>query len=384
MRALPLRTPSRARRARASVTESTLERARAARPLTVGLRSAALLLALLTAMTPGVARAQIGEPPATILAALSDYQPTPTEDGTGFVTSSGFAFGVLASEGVAVEVNGAGTLSDANVRFLGALIGVASGYGDGIAAPVADFFRTRASELTGVGEVAVEVMEYLMFVDVVAGPTPEVSVRFAPQYVDADRFGPPAHVLGPLGAPHVVRLFTDLQCPYCAQFEALGMPVVRSELLPRGDVRLELYHFPLKSIHPNAAVAAEASECLAATTAELVDFAAGEDAFWTFQSALFTHQDAWAGRPDPLPLFVTIAEDAGLAAEGLPECVRSGRYGALVEESYRVAAQDLRLTGTPTVFVDGLKVGDYRDVADYLRLMRLSSAMAGEAQPVQP
>lgn len=346
----------------------------------MALRAGALLLALL----PTVALAQIGEPPATILAALSGYQPTPTEDGTGFVTSSGFEFGVLASEGVTVEVSGAGTLSDANVRFLGALVGVASGYGDGIAAPVADFFRTRASELTGVGEVAVEVMEYLMFVDVVAGPTPEVSVRFVPQYVGAERFGPPAHVLGPLDAQHVVRLFTDLQCPFCAQFEALGMPVVTGELLPRGDVRLELYHFPLKSIHPNATVAAEASECVAAATAERVDFAAGERAFWTFQSALFTNQDAWAARPDPLPVFATIAEDAGLSAEGLAECVRSGRYGALVEESYRVAAQDLRLTGTPTVFVDGLKVGDYRDVADYLRLMRLSSAMAGEPQPVQP
>lgn len=348
------------------------------------IRVLALLLVSSFAPLRGVALAQIGEPPTTILAALEDYQLTPAEDGAGFVTASGFEFGVLASEGVAVEVNGAGLLTDANVRFLGAMVGAATGYGEGIAAPVADFFRTRASELVGVGEVAVEVMEYLMYVDVSAGVIPEATVRFVAQYVDADRFGSPAHVLGPADAQHVVRLFTDLQCPYCAQFEAVGMPVVQNELLPRGDVRLELYHFPLKSIHPNATVAAEASECMAALARERVDFVAGEDAFWTFQNALFTNQDSWASRPDPLPLFIGIAEDAGLSTEGLSECVRSGRYGAVVEESYRVAAQDLRLTGTPTVFLDGLKVGDYRDLNDYLRLMRLSSALAGEAEPVHP
>ena len=38
--------------------------------------------------------------------------------------------------------------------------------------------------------------------------------------------------------------------------------------------------------------------------------------------------------------------------------------------------QELGLTGTPTVFVDGLKVGNYLDLASYERLMRLSDAMA--------
>ncbi len=92
MRARLLRTALSAPAARA------LARARAARPLTAARRSAAFLLVLLTALAPGVARAQIGEPPATILAALSDYQPTPTEDGTGFVTSSGcFAARMMSS-----------------------------------------------------------------------------------------------------------------------------------------------------------------------------------------------------------------------------------------------------------------------------------------------
>lgn len=341
-----------------------------------------LAVALALAPLLGSARAQLGEAPAAILGALGDYAPAPAEGG-GYAVPSGFAFAIEAVDDVAVEVTGSGALSDANVRFLGDLIGAASGYGSGIAAPVADFFRTRASELSGAGWVAVEVMEYLMYVDVEEGSPGVVSVRFQPQVVDAERFGPPAHALGPEDAAHVVRLFTDLQCPYCAQFDSSGMPIVQGELLPRGDVRFELHHFPLKSIHPNAVAAAEASECVAAA-AGADDPATGEAAFWAYQSALFEEQSAWSSLPDPLPAFAQIAADAGLSAEGLEACVRSGKFGAEVEESYRVAAQDLRLTGTPTLFLDGLKVGDYRDAAGYARLMRLSAALQERGAPTPP
>ena len=44
----------------------------------------------------------------------------------------------------------------------------------------------------------------------------------------------------------------------------------------------------------------------------------------------------------------------------------------------RHAVQDLRLTGTPSVFVGGLKVGDYASMDEYLRLMRLSDALGAE------
>lgn len=344
-------------------------------------RLAAPLLALVLAAAPGAAFAEIGEAPGALLSSLGEYAPT--RAGDGYAAVSGFRFELEQAEGLVIGVSGSGSLSDANMRFMGALIGAASGYGDGIAGPVADFFRTRGEELLGAGTVPIEVMEYLMYVDVredEGGGTPTVGVRLVPQYTDPADFGPPAHALGPEGARHVVRLFTDLQCPFCAQFDAVGLPIVKERLLPRGDVRFELYHFPLKSIHPNAMVAAEASECVAAEAAEAGGFEAGEDAFWSFQSELFARQQRWAGLPDPLNEFVTAASDLGLPVEGLSTCIRSGRFGALVDESYRSAALGLRLTGTPTVFLDGLKVGDYRDVDDYERLMRLSDAIRARAQ----
>ncbi len=348
-------------------------------PVTRPLR--ALLVALTAlALLPTLASAQIGNEPSSVLERLADFAPQTTDAEHTFTAAADFTFSVHEVNGVAVGVSGAGPLNDANMRFLGALVGAASGYGEGISGPVADFFRSRSADLMDQGEVPIEVVEYLMHVTVTPGSDDEpatVAIRFEPDVVDEALFGPPAHVLGPADARYVVREFTDLQCPFCAQFLEQGMPVVEA-LLERGDVRFEVFHFPLKSIHPNAAAAAEAAECVASEAAEQDGAEAGEAAFWTFHDALFVNQARWANLADPVNMFVTIATEAGVPAGGMGLCVRSGKFTDLVEASYQNAVQDLRLTGTPTVFLGGLKVGDYSDMEEYLRLMRLADALAAE------
>ncbi len=345
------------------------------------MRAVLLALLLLPLLAPSVARAQIGGEPESVVARLADYAPQAAEAEHSYVAASDFTFTVHHVDGVTTAVSGEGPLNDANMRFLGALVGAASGYGEGIAGPVADFFRSRSTDLAGMGEVPIEVVEYLMYVTVEPaveeGETATATIRFEPDVIDEELFGPPAHVLGPPDADYVVREFTDLQCPFCAMFLEQGMPVVR-ELLERGDVRFELFHFPLRSIHPNATAAAEATECVAGEAAARDGAEAGEEAFWKFHDALFANQERWAGLGDPVNMFVTIATEAGVPAEGLGLCVRSGRYNDLVEASYQNAVQDLRLTGTPSVFVGGLKVGDYASMDEYLRLIRLYDALSAE------
>src|SRR5690606_1090688 len=125
------------------------------------------------------------------------------------------------------------------------------------------------------------------------GPAPGVlSFVFEPQQVDERLFPAGTHVIGSPTAPYVVRVFSDFQCPYCANFVATVMPALRESLLARDDVRFELHHFPLRSIHPNANVAAEAAECVADE--------GGESAFWSFHDALFAQQSRWSNLSDPV------------------------------------------------------------------------------------
>jgi len=68
----------------------------------------------------------------------------------------------------------------------------------------------------------------------------------------------PARVRGNPKAPVMIVEFSDFQCPYCHQVE----PVVKELLAKYGDkVSLAYRDLPLKQIHPQAEIAAEASRC---------------------------------------------------------------------------------------------------------------------------
>ncbi|MBX3144023.1 MAG: thioredoxin domain-containing protein [Trueperaceae bacterium] len=316
----------------------------------------------------GVAFAALGNAPGQLLSQLAPYSPQESE--AGYVAADGFEFDLEVSGGAVVAVSGKAELTEANLTFLGALVGAASGYGEGIAAPVADFFRARAGELIGGGILPIQVLEYDLRAGVEAaapGRGPVLSFRFEPQVVDDVVFPSAAHAIGPADAPYVVRVFSDFQCPFCRQFVLEVQPNIEALLLSRGDVRLEFHHFPLNSIHPNATPAAEAAECAA--------HVAGEEGFWKFHDLLFERQPTWSRVIDPSAAFAGIAETAGIDAAAFGACLGSGQFADLVETAYRAAGEALMLTGTPTVFLNGLKLGDYSSLGEYARLMRLSDAI---------
>lgn len=318
--------------------------------------------------------AGLGDPAADLVAELSGYSPVATDE--GYIAADGFEFRFVSEDGVAIGVGGEGRLSDANVRFVGALLAVASGYGSDIAAPIADFFRTRAEDLSGAGPVPIQVVDYDLTATVTGAAPAQLEFMFEPRRVSQSLFPSAVHTIGADDADYVVRVFSDFQCPFCASFASNVLPKLLEDLLTREDVRFELHHFPLRGIHPNANVAAEASECVAAE--------GGEEAFWAYHDALFEQRERWASEPDPVETFVTIAQELSLASDNLSTCLRSGEFSELVEAAYRAAAEGLLLTGTPTVFLNGLKVGDYSELENYLRLMRLSDALAGAASEGAP
>ena len=85
------------------------------------------------------------------------------------------------------------------------------------------------------------------------------------------------HIRGPRDAPVTVVEYGDFECPYCGMAE----PVVRELLRDFGDVRYVWRHLPLNDVHPNAQLAAEASEA-----------AADQGAFWEMHDLLLANQDA--------------------------------------------------------------------------------------------
>jgi protein-disulfide isomerase len=163
------------------------------------------------------------------------------------------------------------------------------------------------------------------------------------------------HIRGPSVAPVTVVEYGDFQCPYCNQAE----PVVRELLAEFGDVRYVWRHLPLRDVHPQAQVAAEAAEA-----------AADQGAFWAMHDLLFERQDAL--KPEAL---VQYAAELGLDADRVARELREHEHAARVADDVETA--DLSgVRGTPTFFINGERHHGAFDIEALSEAVRLARAKA--------
>jgi len=143
------------------------------------------------------------------------------------------------------------------------------------------------------------------------------------------------HTLGEADAPVTVVEYSDLQCPFCGQFDRLQFPGIKTDFIDTGKVRFVYRHFPLDSIHPDARGAAEASEC-----------AAQQDMFFEFITAVFDDQSALSAAD-----LRQVADDLGLDLDAYDTCVAAAATPILVNEDVN-SGNALGVASTPTFFVN--------------------------------
>jgi protein-disulfide isomerase len=166
-----------------------------------------------------------------------------------------------------------------------------------------------------------------------APPTP-------PPVAAADGFR--GYTLGSDAARVEVIEYSDFECPYCASFATVQMPVIREQLIGPGKVRWRYRDFPLPA-HQYSRYAALAAQC------------AGEEGagkFWEMHDELFQHHEWAQTGKNPRSLFRDFARSIGLDLEKYDACMDGQRYAgriqASLEEGGRAGVQ-----GTPSFFVNG-------------------------------
>jgi protein-disulfide isomerase len=143
----------------------------------------------------------------------------------------------------------------------------------------------------------------------------------------------PARLRGNPKAPVIIVEFSDFQCPYCQSVQ----PTLRNLLAKyEGRVSLGFRDLPLRDIHPQAQLAAEASRC------------AGEQGkFWDLHDLLFANQNK-LDRPGLLGL----AHDLKLDEKQFDSCLTSGKYQAQIEQDRQLGLR-AGVNGTPGFFING-------------------------------
>lgn len=164
-------------------------------------------------------------------------------------------------------------------------------------------------------------------------------------------------VLGSPTAQHTVVVFSDFQCPSCGQFAEFFDTKVRPVYGDR--LRLVYKHFPLDSdcnkhlpntVHPNA--------CEASYAAEAARDLAGAEGFRKMHDALFRNKEGVVnGR------WADLANGAGLDGAAIAKAVEQRSHQARIAEDVELGFS-LKLTGTPSIYIDGRPLEDWNSGLD--------------------
>ncbi len=158
----------------------------------------------------------------------------------------------------------------------------------------------------------------------------ETTVREKPARVAVATEGRPSK--GPEDAPVTIVGFSDFQCPYCASLFSTLKAIEKNY---QDKVRIVYLQFPLRTIHPNAQKAAEASLC-----------ANEQNQFWPMLDAMFADQ-----RKLSVDELKRTAEKLSLDMSAFNACLDGNKYDSAIRADI---AEGLKVgvRGTPAFFVN--------------------------------
>ena len=172
----------------------------------------------------------------------------------------------------------------------------------------------------------------------------------------------PPHVRGEAGAPVTIEEFADFQCPPCRKLHP-ELKKIESEYGNR--LRVIFRHLPL-SMHEHAMMAARAAEA-----------AGAQGRFWEMHDLLFERQREWSDTADVRPLFIGYAREIGLDVERFTRDMDGTEAEARVLSDQK-RAESVDITGTPTLFINGVEIPAEAMSAEGLRAA-INAALKGKA-----
>src|SRR3984885_658317 len=179
---------------------------------------------------------------------------------------------------------------------------------------------------------------------------------------------------GAKSAKVVVINFDDFECPFCSRMHQTLFPEILKEY---GDRVTFVYKdYPLVEMHPWALHAAVDANCLAAQNG---------DAYWDFADYIHGNQRDVNGEPTPAARFAALdrmtllqGQKHNLDAAKLQSCLKAQDEG-VVRASLK-EGDALGINATPTIFINGQKVGGAVPIGEVRAA--LDQALKDAGQPV--
>ena len=168
----------------------------------------------------------------------------------------------------------------------------------------------------------------------------------------------PARLRGSPQAPVMIVEFSDFQCPFCRKVQSALKNLLETY---QGQVSLAYRDFPLRGMHSQAELAAEASRC-----------AVEQGKFWEYHDLLF-------GNPDKLNRsgVAGMAQSLGLDEKQFDACLASGKYTKQIEQDLQDGIR-AGVEGTPGIFINGILLSGAQPEAAFDKIIRAELAAPKE------
>jgi len=151
--------------------------------------------------------------------------------------------------------------------------------------------------------------------------------------------------LGPADAKIKVVEYASASCSHCARFNNEVFPAFKAKYIDTGKVNYTMKEF----LTPPEEVAAAGF---------LVARCAGKDKYFTVLDAIFKNQAEMFQTGDYRGVLLRIAQSAGMTEEQFNKCVADPEALKALNARVEKAQKEDKITGTPTLFVNGKKVGE--------------------------
>jgi protein-disulfide isomerase len=166
--------------------------------------------------------------------------------------------------------------------------------------------------------------------------------------------------LGDANAVVTIEVFEDFQCPACQRFTENTEPLIIQNLVAAGKARYVFHNYPFlddASVSKESDQAANAAMC-----------ANEQDRFWEMHSILYANLGAenMGGFSDRR--LQAMAETIGLDMDTFNSCFNANKYEAEIQADLELG-EEMGVSGTPTVFVNGRRVGQANTVPSYQEIV---------------
>lgn len=158
-------------------------------------------------------------------------------------------------------------------------------------------------------------------------------------------------VVGQADAPTTIKIYEDMQCPYCAQFEQATAAAL-DRAIADGKVKVD---YRMVSFLDGASSNEYSSRAMNA--ALVVLDTAGPEVFKRYHDQLYANQPAEGGPGPEDDELIAAAVNAGAVESEIRQPIEDKKYEQWITNATDAMSQD-DVTGTPTVFIDGELAGE--------------------------